>query len=215
MNDRARQQLAEAGFDLVHAFDPAALAGEPGLEPVVAAARPLGWIVGNTRALWPRFLAARRADPELAAAADPLDRYTELAIAGALAGTDARAWFAHRRYGEAGAFLPMQRLAVAAGLGTLAPTQLVIHPVYGPWFALRAVIVGDGVRPARVVPAARPSCTCGEACREAFARATVAGGPEAWRAWLAVRDACPIGREHRYDEDQLGYHYTKMVSCLK
>lgn len=213
MNDRARQQLAEAGFDLVHAFDPAALAGEPGLEPVVAAGRPLGWIVGNTRALWPRFLAARRADPELAASADPLDRYTERAIASVLAGTDARAWFAHRRYGEPAAFLPMQRLAVAAGMGALAPTQLVIHPVYGPWFALRAVIVGEGARPASAVAA--PPCRCGEACRQAFERATAARGPEAWRAWLAVRDACPVGREHRYGEDQLAYHYTKMTSCLK
>lgn len=204
--------LAEAGFDLVHPFDPASVAGEPGLEPVAGAPGRRGWLVGNTRALWPRFLAARRADPELAAADDPLDRYTERAIERAISGTGARAWFGHRRY--AGAFLPMQRLAVATGLGTLAPTQLVIHPVYGPWFALRAAIVGDGEPVARAARPA-PACTCAAPCREAFARASVARGPESWRAWLAVRDACPVGREHRYDDDQLEYHYTKRASCLR
>jgi hypothetical protein len=29
-----------------------------------------------------------------------------------------------------------------------------------------------------------------------------------WHAWLAVRDACPVGRAHRYDDDQLRYHYA-------
>ena len=36
-----------------------------------------------------------------------------------------------------------------------------------------------------------------------------------WRLWLAVRDACPLGREHRYDDDQLRYHYTKDVAALR
>jgi len=31
---------------------------------------------------------------------------------------------------------------------------------------------------------------------------------EEWRAWLAVRDACPLGRAHRYTEPQVLYHYT-------
>lgn len=34
-------------------------------------------------------------------------------------------------------------------------------------------------------------------------------------SWIAVRDACPIGREHRYPEDQLRYHYTKDRSLLR
>ena len=203
--------LAEAGFDICHAFDPAAVAGEPGLAALAGSAPARAWLVGNTRALWPRFLEARRADPALAASDDPLDLYTERQIERGIAGTGARAWFGHRRYG--GAFLPMQRLAVATGLGSLAPTQLVIHPVYGPWFALRAVIVAPGAAAAAPPPLAA-ACTCGEPCREAFARACAASGPEAWRAWLAVRDACPVGRAYRYDDDQLRYHYTKMRRCL-
>jgi hypothetical protein len=30
-----------------------------------------------------------------------------------------------------------------------------------------------------------------------------------WRDWLAMRDACPIATDSRYDDPQLGYHYTK------
>jgi hypothetical protein len=32
---------------------------------------------------------------------------------------------------------------------------------------------------------------------------------------LAVRDACPIGSEHRFDEDQTRYHYTKDRQILR
>src|SRR5215468_6649115 len=123
--------LAAAGFDIAHRFDVAAIAGEPGLEAL--AGSPLGILIGNTRALWPKFLAALGSlDPD-----NPLDDYTARTIEAALP-PGARCFYAHRRY--AGAFLPFQRLAVAVGLGSLSPTQLVIHPTYGPWFALRAVV---------------------------------------------------------------------------
>jgi len=200
--------LAEAGFDLVHAFDPAPLAGEPGLAMLADPARRCGWLVGNTRALWPAFVAARAADRELAAAPDPLDRYTERAIERAIAGTTGRAWLGHRRYD--GAFVPLQRLAELVGLAARAPIGLAIHPVYGPWFALRAVVLGDGEPIARA-PIARP-CECGAACMQALARAQAARGPDAARAWLAVRDACPVGREHRYSEAQIEHHYAVLKS---
>lgn len=211
MAPRADQDgaLADAGLDIAHPFDAAEIAREPGLAALGAHGR-LGILVGNTRALWPRFLAARRADPELAAARDPLERYVEAALARACAGrADVRVFFGHRRY--AGAFLPFQRLAVAAGLGALAPTHLVIHPIYGPWFALRAVIVGPGEPPSAPAAAALP-CTCGAPCSDAIARATASGST--WRDWLAVRDACPIGRDWRYDDAQLRYHYTKDPAAL-
>ena len=198
-----------AGFDIAHEFDTAAVADVPGLAPIVDPGRRVGILVGNTRALWPAFLAARAADPELAAAADPIERYTEAAIARAFPGE--RAWFSHRRYD--GAFLPFQRLAIATGLGAAAPTQLVIHPVYGPWFALRAVITRAGDPPPARAPL--PAYRCTGDCEAALARAVATTGPETWRAWLAVRDACTIGRAHRYDDDQIAYHYTKNRGLLR
>jgi methylmalonic aciduria homocystinuria type C protein len=184
------QALAEAGFEIQHAFDAHAVARELGW---LAGAERCGILVGNTRALWPRFVAARPAGP------DPLERYTEAAIAQAFPG--ARVYFAHRRYD--GAFLPFQRLAIATGLAAAAPTGLVVHPVFGPWFALRAIVLVDAEPVARA-PIAKP-CTCDGSC-EAARDSALHGGD--WRAWLAVRDACSL-REWRYSDEQIRYHYTK------
>jgi len=188
--------LRDAGFDLVHELD---LAHAP-----VQTALRRGLLVGNTRALWPTFLAARRADPVLLASADPLDVYVEQTIARAFPG--AEVWFAHRTYD--GAYLPFQRIAVAAGLGALAPTQLVIHPIFGPWFGLRALVALPGEP---IVTPPLPAYHCTGTCETKLATASRA---DDWRAWLAVRDACWVGREHRYEENQLAYHYTKDLALL-
>lgn len=199
------QALTDAGFEIAHRFAVDAVVREPGLERLAGA--PLGILIGSTRSLWPMF--ASRADRTLV---DPLDAYTEQIIDQVIAPLlppGARSYYAHRRYD--GAFLPFQRLAVAAGLGALSPTQLVVHPVYGPWFGLRAVIVCDGSPPAtrQVERVCARTCPSDHRCQTALAAAMVATGPENWRDWLAVRDACTVGREHRYPEDQIRYHYTK------
>ena len=187
--DDAIAAVARAGFDIAHAFDTA-------LVPRLAGAERLGLLIGNTRALWPHFEVARAA---LAGEADPLERYTERAIGAAF--PDARVYYAHRKYD--GAFLPFQHIAVATGLGALAPSRLVVHPVYGPWFALRAIVVVAGTPPARA-PIAQP-CSCAAACTSALDAALA--DPFAWRAWLAVRDACTL-RAWRYSDEQIEYHYT-------
>jgi hypothetical protein len=201
--------LAAAGFDIAHAFDAQAAAREPGLAMLAGDAR-LGILIGNTRALWPPFTAALR-DPALAADPDPLERYTERVVDAAfaagsaaahgLAGGAARIYYGHRRHGDA--FVPLQHLAVATGLGALAPSHLVIHPIYGPWFALRAVVVTEGDPPARR-PIERP-CRCDAACADALARAQAS---RSWQDWLAVRDGCAL-RAWRYSDDQIHYHYTR------
>ena len=199
--------LADAGFDLVHELDTAICAHDPELAVLADPARRRGLLIGNTRALWPRFLAAYRADPTLAADPDPLDRYTERTIAAAFPGEPT--YFVHATYGDA--WLPFQRLAELAGMAYLAPTHLSIHPTYGPWFALRAIVLLHGAPPTQHASVARP-CRCADACTSALASAMSSKDPE---SWIAVRDACAIGREHRYPEDQLRYHYTKDRSLLR
>lgn len=175
--------------------------GRPDLfDPV----RPVGILVGNTRALWAPFLAARRADASIAASNDPLQRYSEQVIGAAA--RDATVYYSHCRYD--GAYLPFQRIAVAAGLAAMGQTHLLVHPTYGPWFALRAMLLCTGEPPAAPIPVGL-ACRCDATCPGRLEIALAASGPDAWRAWLAVRDACPVGREHRYGDDQLAYHYTK------
>src|ERR1700759_2490357 len=86
--------LAAAGFDLAHTFDASIVAREPGLGVLAGDAR-LGILIGNTRALWPRFTEAMR-DPALAAERDPLDQYTERCLGAAFPG--ARIYYGHRCY---------------------------------------------------------------------------------------------------------------------
>ena len=197
--EHAVAALADAGFDLAHGFDVDVVAREPGLERLASAGpERAGLLVGNTRALWPKFVEAMR-DPALAADPDPLERYTERTLSAIFGG--ARIYYGHRHYD--GAFLPLQRLAVASGLGALAASHLVIHPIYGPWFALRAAVVIAGPAP-RAMPVIAQPCQCAAACTQALTAALASRADK--RAWLAVRDACTL-RAWRYGEDQLRYHY--------
>ncbi len=200
-------RAADAGFDLCA---PLAITRADTPLPSFDRDRALGVIIGNTRALWPRFLAARPAG------ADPLDRYCEERLA-PLVPKRGAIFFAHVR-GDAG-WLPIQHLAARAGLAELAPCGLSIHPIYGPWIALRALIVIDADGPETVPPPVVKSCDCATGCgpaREALARAGDPFDPrsETWRAWAAVRLACPAGAQHRYSDAQLRYHYTRDLSLL-
>lgn len=164
-------------------------------------------LVGNTRALWPRFTACWRADPALRACAHPLDTWVEARVRAAL---DGLAWGSEVRFAhEAPPRRPaIQRLAQVLGLGHLGPPHLVVHPVHGPWIALRAAIVLDRDWEGPPPPPAPDPCTpCAKPCLAPLARAQEPGA--GWEHWLAVRDACPVGRAHRYPEPQVRYHYTK------
>ena len=187
-------QLARAGFDIAHAFD-----ARSSTHPALAGGPRSAILVGNTRALWPPFVEAMK-DPELARSGDPLDAYTERTLDAVFAG--ARVLYGHRQYD--GAYIPLQHIAAATGLGAMAESHLVIHPVYGPWFALRAVVLVDG-EPDERTPIAKP-CVCDETCPRALDRALTGGD---WRAWLSVRDACSL-RDWRYSDEQIAYHYTKV-----
>lgn len=197
--------LLAAGFDLSQEFDARAAAREPGWECLAAGADrglAVGVMIGNTRALWPPFAEALRG-PALAGQADPLDRYTVAAIAAAFPG--APSYFTHQRYD--GAFLPFSRLADAIGLAALAPSHLVIHPVYGPWISLRAVVLLPGAPPIHArIP--RP-CICDRACTAALERAHAC--PADGHAWLAVREACSL-QAHRFSDAQIAFHYRAVFA---
>ncbi len=213
-----RRSSGEAGFDLVQPFeigwynsvvDPALRLEDFGSD------RNLGVLIGNTRALWPRLLARLKRDAELRAAHNPLERYTEEAVTHAVSGlgVPARVRWSHAA-GEG--LVAMQRLAHVAGLAYLSETHLSVHARFGPWLALRAAVSFDVCAPALQRPELGHPCgSCTERCWPAFERACAAPGEvvsaQAMRAnfplWLAVRDACPTGRAHRYGDEQILYHY--------
>lgn len=216
--------LARAGFDFVAPF----VAHAPGHPEAIAPletfgrASALGLVVGNSKALHPIFFALLARDPTLRASTDPLDAYAEREIGRAAARVlgDVRRAIRFAHDGTAG-FLPIQRIAVATGRVWLGESGLVVHPTFGPWLGLRAVITLDAA-PIALAPPVVPACVCASHCAplrralDALLReADAALLADRHRDFLAMRDACPVGRDHRYDEDAIAYHYTKDRAALE
>jgi len=220
---RVATAAAHVGFDLAQPFNVAHYnQGAPDAARLDGLGRDafggaLGVLLGNTRRLWPAFVDAYTHDPALAVAEQPLDSYVVTRITRILADATSvvtRAVFSHVTVPSA---FPIQRLAQQVGLAALSPSHLVIHPRHGPWLALRAVAVVDVRGPeAPPVPVARPCDGCSAPCVGALERALVVSGEPLSSAaiarnsaaWIAVRDACPVGRDSRYGEAQLAYHYA-------
>jgi methylmalonic aciduria homocystinuria type C protein len=188
----------------------------------------LGILVGNTRAMWPRFAEWLREEPERATRPHPLETFVMTSIDAAVAAAKLpgpiEIRYAHEPPPRR---VAMQRLAEISGLAWLSPSYLSVHPVHGPWISLRAAIVAGGVEGPDDVTRpdiGRTSHACEEAngCRAALATALAAADPRAqrgvieehWKLWLAVRDACPVGKASRFQDDHLRYGYTKDRSIL-
>jgi len=184
---------------------------------------PLGILIGNTLAIWPHFLAHVRAEPDLSRHEHPLDTWVERSIRSALdqMGANATPYFAHHKYLRG--YLPLQHFAQQLGALALSPSHLSVHPEYGPWLALRALIVldleaDDGAASGGVFPpATEPCASCAAPCRAPFELAAQNSSPLEgaqrvvghWQQWLRVRDACPQGRPFRYSDEQISYHYAR------
>ena len=218
------EALARAGFDFVAPF----VAHASGHPEAIASletfgrASALGLVVGNSKALHPIFFGVLSREPSLRASADPLDAYAERELGRAAASTFGAVRHALRfAHDGTSGFLPIQRIAVATGRVWLGESGLVVHPTFGPWLGLRAVITVDAA-PLALAPRVVPACVCASHCAprrralDALLReADAALLADRHRDFLAMRDACPVGRDHRYDEDAIAYHYTKDRAALE
>jgi hypothetical protein len=224
---RIVQQLGERGFDLFSAFAVSSCP-EFGMDfECFDLPKALGIVVGNTRGVWPHFEAFRALHPT---AAHPLHLFVELTISEVVtqAHRELNRQHAHRVYyshrydyprtnGERGP-VPMQRIASRSGLAVLGPANLNVHPDFGPWISLRALIVLGCPPPDQLphpIPEAQEPCggcqtrPCVPALESALANDLGDGKPR-WQRWLEVRDACPYGRAHRFSEEQIMFHYASL-----
>jgi methylmalonic aciduria homocystinuria type C protein len=225
-----REALAPAGMDLIAPMQVGwyNAAEPPGIRlPEPRGPGSLAVVLGNSRALWRPFLQGLRAAPELLEGEHPLDTWVERRVMEAVARLDARPRSIHWVNGPGSRSFSMQRAAVATGLVGMAPCHLGIHRTLGLWFGLRAVLIFDLEGPARARGSDPfPCATCAERpCVPLLERAL--GGPVEgaqpppflgvranWTPWLALRDACPHGRQHRYGDLQIAYHYSKQRRYL-
>lgn len=231
--------LREGGLDLFQPFSVAWFnerAPEEHRLPTFEQSDALGVVVGNSRALWQKFLRhrperngedSRHPDP------DPLDDYVEHLVDEGLRRVRSQAGplrtsalYAHQTQPRP---IAIQHMAHAVGLAHLGPAHLSVHHRFGPWIALRAVVCfGLSTEALPSDPAPNVCAGCDAPCRRAlsFVRRNQQVPPElAHRTppptlsrektgWLAVRDACPIGRDYRYGEGQILYHYDKQREAL-
>jgi hypothetical protein len=177
------------------------------------------------------FGAAFRSSPEFALPTDPVDAFSARVVeraAAALesAGSRCRALFPSQR--REGAFADFVALARACGLGAPSRLGLLLHPRFGPWLALRALLMTD--RP--LVPTAGPldfdpcpSCSapCARACRGAAVGASRFEVRRCWRTRLAepdcrlrceARRACVFGAEHALDPEMEAQHMRASLPFL-
>jgi hypothetical protein len=177
-------------------------------------------VASGGRALFDAFSAAPEA--ALRACSDPLDAYTRRVVetaAGRLGG-GALALFAFER--RSGVYADFVALGQAAGLGAPSRLGLLLHPEFGPWMSIRALLLTDtevaetgparGFDPCLGCPAPCVRACHGEAVPVATrqfdvaaCRATRASEPGC-RLRCDARRACVIGPDHAYSPEAEAHH---------
>jgi epoxyqueuosine reductase len=214
--------LGEVGLDTVGVADGS------GYQDVLPGCRSV-LVFGSGARLWDRFVDALRRDPaRLTGETHPLDAYVARAIAEADPDPPAsRRWI--RCAADEPHPIDFRSLALAAGLGWRSALGLLLHPVRGVWFALRAACfttswLSPSLAPAGDGPCLGCAAPCASACPAAAIRLPFAPGRGGWQVDLcagwntgpapcasscAARVACPAGAEHMYSPLQRHYHQDR------
>jgi len=127
--------------------------------------------------------------------------------------------------------LPLQQLGELAGWHHDSPFRVGVNRRFGSWFAYRAVALAATrlpVTPKAEWGAACPDCAVKPCINACPAGALVSGSLELDRCIdyrlsegsacadrCVARLACPVGCEHRYDREQVAYHYGRSLITLR
>jgi len=226
----AAAALEASGFNLagclgIAAYDEIAPAGwrSERLLPAAGSAILLGT---GGRALGHALDAA----PEPADAQNPVDSFTLKTVAVLVealrdAGHETRSFsYAELRgsdgaLSDSGEFISMIALAGRAGLGVTGRLGILLHPEYGPWFAVRVLLLSTLVLRETAMDASFDPCAgCPKPCADACLGAAFPQGAldvglcfdarervSACQSSCAARRACVLGVEHGYEPKQEAY----------
>jgi hypothetical protein len=175
-------------------------------------------VVGNAgRVLWDRFLAS----PERALDVDPLDAYTRRVLDEAARLAQPRAVIGFYTDRRDAVYLPLVALARRAGFGSPGRVGVLIHPVYGPWIGVRAVLLlAEDVpfhEPADYAPCDGCPAPCASACHGSVIGPRGVDPAACYQVRLTnpacatrcdARSACVVGPEHAYSAEQTAHHAT-------
>jgi epoxyqueuosine reductase QueG len=194
-------------------------------------------VIGNGGGqFWEGFCAYCQERPEyLQGRRHPLDDYTVEVIEKTLTpilaqpGVVYRSLYPFRFWSEPVSFM---HLARASGLAGPSILGVVIHPVYGPWMALRAALLVNQELHAESTAAGFDPCpTCVERTCMAACPASAISVQKGWDIPVCVqhrlrvvtdcvdycraRFDCVYGREHRYPLDELQYHQRQSFAEMR
>ncbi len=131
------------------------------------------------------------------------------------------AYYWEQRQGTYADFVAIGR---AAGLGTPSKLALLLHPEFGTWFGIRALVFTDKPMTATGGAEFDPCAPCPAPC-ESACHGAAAGFPfdvaaclrqrlggQTCRSKCDARRACPIGQKHTYDPDIEEFHARASLS---
>ncbi|WP_394691942.1 ferredoxin [Hoeflea sp.] len=206
------------------------LAPEAGAEPLLVDGKPAKAIclIGHAGGgFWPVFSAWWREHPRVS---DPLDSWSKAVIEPVAAEAGGQAVFPSDR-----PWHPFQAWAMKAEALRSSPLGLLIHPEFGLWHGYRGAILfaetalGDRVSSKSAmagqafvhpcdVCSDKPclsACPVGAFSPDGFAVSncrsylrTKDGQQGCMTSGCLAREACPVGRSHRYSPAQLQFHMT-------
>jgi hypothetical protein len=216
--------LAAAGLNRQHVFDLAALpAAITATLGTTAGFHQLILLGHGGKRLWEGVLAAGGAGD------DPVDDYCARVVAD---------WFSTELPGHryrivypGSARVSLQRLGALAGWHHPTPFMVGIDREWGPWWAYRAVVLADtGFCPSRAVDRGSPCTGCrARPCVTACPATAMDGGRFALEQCIAYRQrdesrcqhtclariACPVGSEHRYEDEQMRHAYSTSLDAIR
>lgn len=188
-------------------------------------------VIGNGGgALWRSIEEWARPRGGVAAMKDPVDEFTEQTIRAGLEPILARAGVSHEIVfpflrDSRGPELSFLDLGAAAGLGAPSLLGVLVHPVFGPWIALRAAVVTDAALAApRPADGFDPCPGCVERACVSACPAGAVRDPGGWDFVACIdhriehgscvdrceaRFDCVVGREHRYPSEALAHHHRR------
>lgn len=170
------------------------------------------------------FEIALAAAPGASEVADPVDTFAKVhvdRVARTLSdgGEPSRAFYYWQSFSQADdrsepspGFADFVALARAAGLGEPGRLRVLLHPEFGPWMAIRAVLLSTlALEPTPPLADPAPCLDCPAPCATACPGDALAAGPLDWARCFetrehepacetrcAARHACVIGPDHAY-----------------
>lgn len=130
-----------------------------------------------------------------------------------------------------GPMLDLQKLGALAGWHHPSPFMVGINQNWGPWFAYRAVILADSdfdLTTREKNPSPCDSCSDKPCITKCPGKAYEKGQlilkkcidyrkqtPSHCKDKCLSRLACPVGSSHRYEKDQMAYHYGISMKTIE